>query len=96
MDDRQCVGQINAISDGIFYAYIPLLEVLPSYRGKGIGRELVKRMIDSLSGMYAIDLQCDETLESYYHRLGFLSKIGMVIRNRENQGADGQRISGST
>lgn len=96
MDGHQCVGRINAISDGVFYAYIPLLEVLPSYRGKGIGRELVKRMIDSLSVMYAIDLQCDETLESYYQQLGFSSKIGMVIRNRENQGADGQTTSGST
>ena len=34
MNGRQCVGRINAISDGVLYAYIPLLEVLPSYRGK--------------------------------------------------------------
>ena len=90
MDARQCVGQINAISDGVFYAYIPLLEVLPAYRGKGIGRELVKRMIVSLSGMYAIDLQCDETLEGYYQQLGFSSRIGMLIRNREHAKADVQ------
>jgi len=89
MDGRQCVGRINAISDGVFYAYIPLLEVLPAYRGKGIGRELIERMLKSLSSMYAIDLQCDESLESYYHHLGFLSTIGMSIRNYEHQVADG-------
>ena len=89
MDGRQCVGRINAISDSIFYAYIPLFEVLPAYRGKGIGRELVERMLKSLSNMYAIDLQCDEALESYYHQLGFLSTIGMSIRNYEHQVADG-------
>jgi len=96
MDGRQCVGRINAISDGIFYAYIPLLEVLPAYQGRGIGRELIERMLKSLSSMYAIDLQCDESLESYYRQLGFLSNIGMAIRNRENQGADGQITSNST
>ncbi len=90
MDGRQCVGRINAISDGVFYAYIPLLEVLPAYREKGIGRKLVKRMIDSLSSMYAIDLQCDETLEGYYQQLGFSSRIGMIIRNREHSKANGQ------
>jgi len=95
MDGLQCVGRINAISDGVFYAYIPLLEVLPAYQGKGIGRELVERMLKSLSNMYAIDLQCDESLESYYHQLGFLSNSGMSIRNYENQGADGQITNSS-
>ena len=32
----QVVGFINAISDGVLTAYIPLLEVLPEYQGKGI------------------------------------------------------------
>ncbi len=95
MDDLQCVGRINAISDGVFYAYIPLLEVLPAYRGKGIGRELVERMLKSLSNMYAIDLQCDKSLESYYHQLGFLSTLGMAMRNRENRGTNGQITSDS-
>ena len=38
------VGFITAITDHVLSAYIPLLEVLPSYQGQGIGTELVRRM----------------------------------------------------
>ena len=35
------VGFITAVGDGGLVAFIPLLEVLPAWRGQGIGRELV-------------------------------------------------------
>lgn len=89
MDGERCVGWINAISDGVFYACIPLVEVLPAYQGRGIGAELVRRMVGELAGMYAIDLQCDETLKQFYERLGFDSKLGMVVRNYENAAVSG-------
>ena len=41
----QVVGFINAISDGVLTAYIPLLEVLPAYQGQGIGATLVTRLL---------------------------------------------------
>ena len=85
-DNNQCVGFINALSDGVFYAYIPLLEVLPDYRGKGIGKELVTRMLETLSDMYAIDIVCDESVASFYAKLGLSRCVGMVRRNYENQG----------
>ena len=85
-DNDRCVGFINALSDGVFYAYIPLLEVLPDYRGKGIGKELVTRMLESLSDMYAIDIVCDESVASFYDKLGLSRCVGMVKRNYENQG----------
>ena len=85
-DNNQCVGFINALSDGVFYAYIPLLEVLPDYRGKGIGKELVTRMLETLSDMYAIDIVCDESVASFYDKLGLSRCVGMVKRNYENQG----------
>ncbi len=46
-DHDQCVGFINAISDGLLYAFIPLLEVLPEYQKRGIGKELAKRMFET-------------------------------------------------
>jgi ribosomal protein S18 acetylase RimI-like enzyme len=42
-DSGQVVGFINAISDGVLAAYIPLLEVLPAYQNQGIGKELLQR-----------------------------------------------------
>ena len=57
------VGFINALSDGILTAYIPLLEVLPLYQGRGIGRELVRLLLARLDHLYAIDLMCDPELQ---------------------------------
>jgi ribosomal protein S18 acetylase RimI-like enzyme len=82
------VGFITAISDNVLSAYIPLLEVLPEYRGTGIGRELVRRMIDQLSGLYMIDLTCDPDLQSFYASLGMSPATGMMIRNYENQSGE--------
>jgi ribosomal protein S18 acetylase RimI-like enzyme len=83
-DSQNVVGFANAISDGVLSAYIPLLEVLPDYQGRGIGSELVRRLIDRLRGLYMIDLCCDAELEPFYRRLGFLTlDRGMGIRNYE-------------
>jgi ribosomal protein S18 acetylase RimI-like enzyme len=89
MDGEKCVGFINALSDGILHAYIPLLEVLPVYQGLGIGTELIRRMEQSLEKVYAIDLVCDEHLTGYYQRLGFTQIIGMAKRNHEFQDGSG-------
>jgi GNAT superfamily N-acetyltransferase len=76
------VGFITAIGDGGLVAFIPLLEVLPAWRGQGIGRELVRRMLARLAGRYAIDLVCDEDLVPFYERLGGSRGRAMMWRNR--------------
>ena len=48
------IGFINAVSDGVLSAYIPLLEVLPEYRGRGIGRALVKQMLEATSRAFEV------------------------------------------
>jgi ribosomal protein S18 acetylase RimI-like enzyme len=85
LDGERCVGFVNALSDGLYCAYIPLLEVLPEYRRQGIGRQLVERMIASLESMYGVDLVCDEPLAGFYQKLGFMRCTAMVRRNYENQ-----------
>lgn len=75
------VGFVTAISDGVQSAFISLLEVLPSYRRKGIGTELMSRMLSKLRAIPAIDLTCDPSLQSFYARLGMVPSVGMVIRN---------------
>ena len=59
---KQVVGFITAISDGVLSAYIPFLEVLPTYQEQGIGQELVKKMLEVLKDIYMIDLMCDQEL----------------------------------
>jgi len=79
--NRQVVGFINAVSDQIFSVYIPLLEVLPEYRNRGIGSTLVRRLMLKLKNFYMIDLICDENMITFYEKLGFTITRGMSIRN---------------
>ena len=80
-DSRNVIGFINAVSDGVLSAYIPLLEVLPDYQHKQIGTELVRRMIDKLKDFYMVDLICDDDLRPFYKGFGMEPFGGMVIRN---------------
>ena len=69
-ETARVVGFVNAISDGVLSAYIPLLEVLPSHHGRGIGSELMRRLLARLDTFYMVDLVCDAELEPFYRRLG--------------------------
>ena len=82
-DGERVVGFVTAISDGVISAYIPLLEVLPEYQGRGIGAELVRRLLAELDGLYMVDLCCDEDVVGFYERLGLHRwDAGMGVRNR--------------
>jgi len=79
------VGFITAISDGVLCAYIPLLEVLPDHKGQGIGRELTRRMLSVMSGLYMVDTICDPEVAPFYEKFGMERGIGMLIRRHELQ-----------
>jgi ribosomal protein S18 acetylase RimI-like enzyme len=84
-DGERVIGFITAISDGVLSAYFPLLEVLPEYQGRGVGSELVQRMLAELDHLYMIDLCCDESMRGFYEKLGMKSVTGMIKRNHERQ-----------
>ena len=65
----EVVGFVSAIGDGGNVAFISLLEVLPAWRGRGVGGELVRRLLARLGDRYTIDLGCDEGLVPFYERL---------------------------
>ncbi len=81
----QVVGFITAVSDRVLVAYIPLLEVLPAYQGRGIGSQLVRRMLQRLEHLYMIDLVCDAELEPFYEGLGMRRMPAMVVRHQAQQ-----------
>ncbi len=84
------VGFANAISDGVLSAYIPLLEVLPEFRGHGLGSRIIEHLVAQLDSLYMIDLVCDAELERFYAPLGFTMIAGMARRNYSNQRGAGQ------
>jgi ribosomal protein S18 acetylase RimI-like enzyme len=83
-DGHRVVGFVTAISDGVLSAYVPLLEVLPEYERRGIGRELTRRLLAQLEGLYMIDVSCDEDVVPFYERLGLERlEAAMGLRNRD-------------
>lgn len=84
-DTNHVIGFISAISDGVLSAYIPLLEVLPEYQNKGIGKELVDRMLTELNNIYMIDLLCDEGIQAFYEKSNMMKTTGMFLRNYNKQ-----------
>jgi ribosomal protein S18 acetylase RimI-like enzyme len=83
--DQQVVGFINAISDGVFMAFIPLLEVIAPYQGRGIGSELTRRLVSRLEDFYTVDVMCDPELQPFYEHLGFRMATGASLRNYSRQ-----------
>lgn len=79
------VGFITALSDGVLSASVPFLEVLPAYRGRGIGEALVRRMLDALGDLYMIDFVCHPDMQPFYTRLGLKPSTGMMRRNLKRQ-----------
>jgi len=84
-ETKRVVGFITAITDHVLSAYIPLLEVSPEYRGRGIGKELVDSMLERLGDLYMIDLICDQELQAFYAKRGMREATGMMMRNYDNQ-----------
>jgi len=82
--DRDCnrvVGFITAVSDGVLTVYIPLLEVVKSYQGKGIGSALVKHMLAECENIYMVDICHDAELAPFYAHFGAYRGHASVFRN---------------
>ena len=84
LDDEsgRVVGFVTVVGDGVLSAFVPLLEVLPSYQGRGIGTELVRRALELAGNRYMVDVTCDEDLVPFYERFGMTRLVGMGMRNR--------------
>lgn len=87
IDDQtdKVIGFINAISDNCLSAYIPLLEVVPEYQKRGIGGELVTRMLAQLENLYMIDLTCDPAMQNFYAKYNLVKYSAMMVRNFDRQ-----------
>jgi ribosomal protein S18 acetylase RimI-like enzyme len=79
-ETRHVVGYVTALTDGVLSGFIPFLEVLPAYQGRGIGRELMRRMLERLAHLPNVDLLCDAELIPFYEQFGMKPGSGMVLR----------------
>jgi GNAT superfamily N-acetyltransferase len=65
------VGLGNAISDGYLVVYYPHLLVLPEYQGRGIGTELMRRLMIRYQGFHQHMLTADGRALDFYRKCGF-------------------------
>jgi GNAT superfamily N-acetyltransferase len=70
-DGPRLVGLGNAISDGALVVYYPHMLVLPEYQGRGIGREIVRRLMARYAGFHQHILVADGGAIEFYRKCGF-------------------------
>jgi GNAT superfamily N-acetyltransferase len=80
VEHERIVGYVTAITDGVLSGFIPLLEVLPTYQGRGIGQALMTRMLDRLDHLPNVDLLCDPDVVPFYERFGMTPVGDMALR----------------
>lgn len=82
IDERSghVIGFVTALTDGVQAAFIPLLEVLPDYRERGIGSELMRQVLERLGDIPAVDLTCRPEMQTFYARFGMQPSVGAVLR----------------
>jgi ribosomal protein S18 acetylase RimI-like enzyme len=78
---QRVVGFVNCVSDGVLSAFIPLLEVLPDSRGRGIAGRLMRDLLADLDDFYSVDIVCDDALIPFYEELTFERCAAMIRRN---------------
>lgn len=76
-EDNKLIGYIDSVSNGVTDAYIQDLMVCPDHQGKGIGTELMNKMIGQLKKkhIYMISVVYEEGLKPFYERFGFYNVL---------------------
>lgn len=72
-DGDEIIGMGRAISDGVSDAYIQDVTVLESYRGQGIGKQIIRTLLENLkqNQLQWIGLISEPGYERFYEGLGF-------------------------
>ena len=67
-DGDKLVGLVSAMDDGIMTAYVHYVLIRPDYQGKGIGKELLKRVTDKYDDyLRIVVVSYDDEIEFYEH-----------------------------
>jgi len=94
-DGERQVGFTRTVSDGVAFAYLADVYVLPAYRGRGLGVELVRETVER--GPYAGLKWLLHTADAYtlYEKLGFGEPSPQVME-RSAQPATSARSDSDT
>lgn len=74
-EDR-LIGLVNALSDGALTVYFHYVLIHPDYQGKGIGRELMRQMLERYKEFQTKLLVAYPDVVDFYKELGFKQEDG--------------------
>ncbi len=84
-DNNRIVGVGRGLADGLDCSYICDIAVHPEYQGHGLGREIVKKLVELSQNHKKIILYANPGKEGFYHKLGFkkMNTAMAIFRNLE-------------
>ena len=90
-EDGRIVGVGRALADGVDCSYICDVALLPGYQGRGLGKQIVSRLVELSAGHRKIILYAVPGKEPFYAKFGFRRmKTAMAIfQNPEETQAKG-------
>jgi GNAT superfamily N-acetyltransferase len=75
-------GAGRVLADGLDCAYIADVAVRPDHQGRGLGQEIIRRLVALAAGHKKIILYANPGTEGFYRKLGFLRmNTAMAIWN---------------
>ncbi len=91
---EQQVGFARAVSDGAIMAYLADVYVLPAYRGRGLGTELVREMITGCEEWDVRWMLHTADAQGLYAKLGFVEDAAAYpLMERARASEAGSRAS---
>ena len=81
-DGGRQVGFARAATDGVSFAYLADVYVLPKYRGRGLGEELVREMVERGPLAHLKWLLHTSDMHPLYRKLGFGEPSAKVMERR--------------
>jgi ribosomal protein S18 acetylase RimI-like enzyme len=83
-DDEKLVGVGRALADGVDCSYICDVAIHPKYQAKGLGKEMIQRLIEDSKEHSKIILYTVPKKEGFYNKFGF-SKMNTAMAIFKNQ-----------
>jgi GNAT superfamily N-acetyltransferase len=82
----ELIGSGRIISDGVIHAFITEVFVLPEWQGKGVGKAIMKALVEycEKADIYLVQLFAAPGKADFYRKLGFIDRTadapGLEIR----------------
>ncbi len=89
--EGELVGVGRALADGLDCSYLADVAVHPDFQGRGLGKAIIRRLVELSDGHKKILLYANPGTEGFYRTLGFyrMNTAMAIWRNQEQAVSDG-------